>query len=313
MIKPFRKSLGKNIIAQGALEAPFRKSCTQKARAQGALEYMLLISAAILVVSVVVIFITGMLNTTDAQSVPDRTTSGIGVFEDQLKDIGNFIGLSGKLFEPDDDISESIEKIIYASDPKGVTLTEQITIEEGIFGESAFFLNGNNQYISINNFERFNNFDKFSISFWYNSFNENNGSWTRLFDFSTNTNNYVFLTNKYNGQNKLDFELFKSGYNKERLIIDYNLNDNIWNHIVVTYKWDESLSKGIGKIYINGELKGEKDNFSIRTSTINLENFWFGKSAFEWDNYLKGKLFEIVIFDRDLTIEEVIRLYSNPN
>jgi hypothetical protein len=49
-----------NNNAQGAIEKPFRKAFTEKAIAQGAIEYLLIIGAAILVVAVVVISLSGV-------------------------------------------------------------------------------------------------------------------------------------------------------------------------------------------------------------------------------------------------------------
>lgn len=106
--------------------------------------------------------------------------------------------------------------------------------------------------------------------------------------------------------------------------VDYDFQVNTWYHIACTYEMDDSYKANV-KVYVNGELVGEKSDWSMSVyvgwPTFGYVNgvdfspawsyepdgkrcFWMGY-AYDANRDLRGKMTEIRIWNKVLTAEEI--------
>ncbi|MFA5174575.1 MAG: LamG domain-containing protein [Candidatus Pacearchaeota archaeon] len=81
-----------------------------------------------------------------------------------------------------------------------------------------------------------------------------------------------------------------------------------WTYIVVRYTGNDKAD-----IYINGELDTNQGNLGFMSSSILLGAYLGGnvEDFYSDVNYLNGKLDDVMIFNRSLSVEEIQALYAN--
>ncbi len=142
----------------------------------------------------------------------------------------------------------------------------------------------------------------FSVAAWVkvNSLS----TWSRIFDFGSGMNNYLFLS-PLSGSGTVRFAIKNGG--AEQLVESTSaLATNEWVHVVVTFAWVTLTNKGIGRLFINGVLVGTNENFTINPTMLpqNTQNY-IAKS--QWpDPGLNGMVDDFRIYDRMLTDQEIL-------
>lgn len=131
-------------------------------------------------------------------------------------------------------------------------------------------------------------------------------TWSRIFDFGSGMNNYLFLT-PYSGNGTIRFAI-KNGGAEQLIDATTAMKTNEWVHVVLTFNWNASTNKGIGRLYIDGILSGTNDNFTINSTMLpqNTQNY-IAKS--QWpDPGLNGTVDDFRIYDRMLTDQEIMEM-----
>lgn len=161
-----------------------------------------------------------------------------------------------------------------------------------------------NKYISVNdnNFFRDSNF---TISYWFyqDSLNYNYTNRGGIFFGNSGPGSISILLNK-------DYKYIRSCSN----IISSSGNDifpiNNWYHIVLIHNG----SNAINKVYVNTELEYETTSIELCDIQSNFK-LLFGKNYFTVSpDYHEGKLDDIGVWNRALSLQEIQNLYtSNEN
>ena len=89
----------------------------------------------------------------------------------------------------------------------------------------------------------------------------------------------------------------------EQFVETGQLATDQWVHIAVT------LGDGAGKLYVNGELKAEKNNMTIKPSDFKPSNNYIGRSQFA-DPLFTGKIDDFRVYDSVLSSEEIQAVYN---
>ena len=131
-------------------------------------------------------------------------------------------------------------------------------------------------------------------------------NWSRVFDFGSNTANYMFLTPSNGATRKLRFAISTSGGGGEQIIESpAALPTGAWTHVAVT------LSGRTGTLYVNGSVVGTNHSMTLSPSSLGATaNNYIGKSQYP-DPYLNGQVDEFQLHDRALAVAEVAAL-ANP-
>ena len=171
----------------------------------------------------------------------------------------------------------------------------------GKFG-NAVQLSGNGEYVSLPS-GIVSGLHDFTISAWVNP--SANTAWSRVFDFGTGTNDYMFLTLSAGG-GPLRFAITTSGNGAEQqLNAPGNLPLNTWSHVAVT------LSGTTGTLYVNGQPVATNTNMTLNPAALGTTNQnWIGRSQFSADPFLAATVDDFQIYDHALSAAEIAALAS---
>ena len=167
---------------------------------------------------------------------------------------------------------------------------------------NAVSLSGNGEYVNLPA-GIVSGLNDFTISAWVNP--SANTAWSRVFDFGTGTNDYMFLTLSAGG-GPVRFAITTSGNGAEQqLNAPGNLPLNTWSHVAVT------LSGGTGTLYIDGQPAAANTNMTLTPAALGATNQnWIGRSQFSGDPFLDAAVDDFQIYDRALSATEIASLAS---
>jgi hypothetical protein len=167
---------------------------------------------------------------------------------------------------------------------------------------NAVSLSGNGEYVNLPA-GIVSGLHDFTISAWVNP--SANSAWSRVFDFGTGTNNYMFLTLSAGG-GPLRFATTTSGNGVEQqLNAPGTLPLNTWSHVAVT------LSGSTGTLYLNGQPVATNANMTLNPAALGVTNQnWIGRSQFSADPFLAATVDDFQIYDHALSATDIAALAS---
>ena len=129
-------------------------------------------------------------------------------------------------------------------------------------------------------------------------------TWSRIFDFGTGTNSYMFLT--VDAGSGPRFSITTSGPGGEQQVnYGTELPAGKWTHVAVT------LSGGTATLYINGAAVAGSSNMTLTPVSLgSTGNNWIGRSQFG-DPDLSGSVDEFQIWNRALSAAEIQSLTAS--
>jgi hypothetical protein len=166
---------------------------------------------------------------------------------------------------------------------------------------NALKLSGNGEYVNLPS-GIVSGLHDFTISTWVNP--SANSPWSRVFDFGTGTNNFMFLTLSAGGGPLLFADALPNGHG-DVIGAPGTLPLNTWSHVAVT------LSGNTGTLYVNGQPVATNTNMTITPADLgNTTQNWIGRSQFIADPYLAATVDDFQIYDHALTAAEIAALAS---
>jgi len=167
---------------------------------------------------------------------------------------------------------------------------------------NAVHLDGDGEYIAMPS-GIVSGLHDFTVSAWVNP--SQNTAWSRIFDFGTGTNDYMFLTLSAGG-GPVRFAITTSGNgNEQQLTGPSTLPLNTWSLVTVT------LSGTTGTLYVNGQPVVTNTNMTLNPSSLGVTtNDWIGHSQFSADPYLDATVDDFNIYNYALSASQVAALAS---
>jgi hypothetical protein len=136
-----------------------------------------------------------------------------------------------------------------------------------------------------------------------------NAVWSRIFDFGSDTSNYMFLTPAAGNPNTLRFAIKVPGISggaEVRVSYTHAFPLNTWTHVAVV------LQGNTGRLYFNGALVATNTDMVANPSDLgHTPNNWLGRSQFP-DPALNGSLDELLISCRAFSAQEIAELAGTP-
>ncbi|WP_171686592.1 family 43 glycosylhydrolase [Paenibacillus planticolens] len=136
--------------------------------------------------------------------------------------------------------------------------------------------------------------------------NTNTAAWQRVFDLGNDNTHYMFYTLNSGSDSRLGIKL-NTGAEQTVSGPQYNTN-NVWRHIVVTYK------NSTASVYVNGVKVGSG---SVTTKPSDLETLmggtignFLGKSQFSADSYFYGQMDDFRMYTSALDDNTISNLYA---
>jgi autotransporter-associated beta strand protein len=129
-------------------------------------------------------------------------------------------------------------------------------------------------------------------------------TWSRVFDFGTGTNNYMFLTTQSSTANLMRFAIRTPSIGEQQINSTVPIGTGTWIHVAVT------LSGSTGTLYINGVAVGTNTGMTLKPSSLGSTTLnYLGKSQFS-DPYLNSAIDDFRIYGRALSSAEISSLAS---
>jgi len=166
---------------------------------------------------------------------------------------------------------------------------------------NALKLSGNGEYVNLPG-GIVSGLHDFTISAWVNP--SANSAWSRVFDFGTGTNNFMFLTLSAGGGPLLFADATPSG-GGDVIAGPGTLPLNTWSHVAVT------LSGNTGTLYVDGQPVATNNNMTVTPADLGATNQnWIGRSQFIADPYLAATVDDFQIYDHALSAADIAALAS---
>ena len=166
---------------------------------------------------------------------------------------------------------------------------------------NALKLSGNGEYVDLPS-GIVSGLQNFTISAWVNP--SANTPWSRVFDFGTGTNNFMFLTLSAGGGPLLFSDATPSGAG-DSISGPSQLPLNTWSHVAVT------LSGNTGTLYVDGQPVATNTNMTVTPADLGDTNQNFiGHSQFIADPYLAATVDDFQIYNYALSAAQIAALAS---
>ncbi|WP_199621215.1 LamG-like jellyroll fold domain-containing protein [Paenibacillus alkalitolerans] len=182
----------------------------------------------------------------------------------------------------------------------GGTVTGSPAYSDGKIGQ-AIELNGTDSYVTLPSTSHLSDADDITIAAWVNW--GGGKMWQRIFDFGNSASQYLILTPSSRDDKKLRFKIKNGSSELELEAPELPVGD--WAHVAVT------LGSGTAKLYVNGELKDESNNLTIKPSDFKPRNNYIGESNNSADPLFSGKIDEFRIKNSVLSADEIKALYNH--
>jgi len=132
------------------------------------------------------------------------------------------------------------------------------------------------------------------------------GNWGRFWDFGFDNKNYILLSYSQDSGMKPTVDITVAETAGARVQSPDAIVTGVWNHYVVTY------GEGMSTLYMNGVVVNSAINEQSLLDIYNAgENTnYLGKSHWP-DAALVGRLDDMIILDRVLSADDVLKLYEN--
>jgi hypothetical protein len=289
--------------------------------AQGAIEYLLIIAAAILVVAIVILAVTGALF-----GGQEQTSQGIEFQESAVDDLKEsskiYSRINNRYYINSNPIGRVIEGVWHLDGTGEDAGSNKLDFNEGnaivapgLWSSSSYSFNGTSEWLGRVNTSLVEDKENFTISLWVFPTENSEGGL-----FAQGVSEVIFLLNQ-----KSDGVIYVGMWNEfipgnwKGMYTESNvIKINEWNNIVFSLD-NGAVSSGKCKLYNNGVL--------ILTDTINCQivhhpaeqNYVVIGGAVgdvfppfvQPENYFKGRIDEIAIWDKVLTDGEVKELWDN--
>lgn len=162
-------------------------------------------------------------------------------------------------------------------------------------------LDGSNDYVSLPS-GVVSSLTTCTLMTWVNQ--DTVANWSRIFDFGTGTNNYMFLAPKNGATSKIRFAIRTASVGEQQITGTAALPTG-WHHVAVT------LNGATGTLYVDGVQVGQNTAMTLNPSSLGTTGLnYLGKSQFSADPYLTGRVDEFRIYGRALSSTEIASVYA---
>jgi hypothetical protein len=142
----------------------------------------------------------------------------------------------------------------------------------------------------------------FSVSTWVRL--NASPTWSRILDFGSGTNAYLFIT-PLSDASTLRFAISTGGLGAEQRVEAPPLPLSSWQHVAFT------LGGGVGTLYVDGAQVAQNGSMTLTPTNLgDTFRSWLGRSQFFRDPFLNGQIDNFRLYGRVLSASEVQALFQ---
>ncbi len=197
-----------------------------------------------------------------------------------------------------------------ATDSSGNNL--HASLENGAFFTAGQIRNGvemdgTDDYVDLPIGSLISSLTNSTFATWANFSNEG-GAWQRIFDFGTGTTVYMFLTPRIGTAEPMRFAItVGGGGDPEQMATAPSTLASGWHHVAVTIDADS----GTISLYLDGAVVADNTATTLTPSDLgNTTQNWLGRSQYTADGYYDGSLDDFRIYDRVLSLDDIVELMN---
>jgi len=184
------------------------------------------------------------------------------------------------------------------------------TVNDPTYGQSlsglgqAIQLDGVNDHVELPIGSLVGTLTSATVGAWVNFDPATSGSWSRIFDFGTDPNTYMFLTPRQGTAGTMRFAIRASASSGESNITAPAALLGGWHHVAVVIDGPTRTAQ----IYQDDQVVAAGPITNLPADLGNTSRNWLGRSQFDADGYFSGAMDELRIYNRALSAEEVLYL-----
>jgi len=182
-----------------------------------------------------------------------------------------------------------------------------VTVNDPMYGDSlsgmgkAVQLDGVNDYVELPIGTLVSTLTSATVATWVNFDPTTSGSWSRVFDFGTDPNRYMFLTPRQGTAGTMRFAIRASATTAESNITAPAMLPSGWHHVAVVIDGPTKTAQ----LYQDDRVVASGTITNLPADLGTTTQNWLGRSQFTADGYLGGALDDLRIYNRALTADEV--------
>eukprot|EP00456_Euglypha_rotunda_P047112 TRINITY_DN3756_c0_g1_i11.p1 TRINITY_DN3756_c0_g1~~TRINITY_DN3756_c0_g1_i11.p1 ORF type:complete len:412 (-),score=122.39 TRINITY_DN3756_c0_g1_i11:44-1279(-) len=165
---------------------------------------------------------------------------------------------------------------------------------------SAVYLDGTDAHVGLAN-DVTSDLQEFTVAVWVRP--DSIALWSRIWDFGTGPDNYMFLTPENGVTNKVRFAIRTPDTGEQVIDGTAALSAGVWSHVAVT------LKDGVGTLYVDGVAVGSQTGMTLNPGDLGSTTAnYIGKSQFSGDALLTGAVDDLRIYNSALSASEIEEL-----
>ncbi|MBN1806229.1 MAG: LamG domain-containing protein, partial [Sedimentisphaerales bacterium] len=168
---------------------------------------------------------------------------------------------------------------------------------------TALSFDGANDYVRLPIGSVIASMSDITVSTWAN-FSNLGGSWQRIWDFGKDDQVYMFVTPRMGTTGQMRFAITAAGADTETNITASATLPSGWHHVAAVI---DSASMTM-MLYQDGRLIAEGPSPLLPSGLGETTENFLGRSQYAADAYYSGSLDEFRIYDRALSVEEILFL-----
>ncbi len=163
---------------------------------------------------------------------------------------------------------------------------------------------GEDDYVELPIGSLISELERATIMVWMDFSNEG-GAWQRIFDFGTDTTNYICLLPRMEANGPLHIGIAAGQGERTELDAQTGTLPTGWHHVAVV------LEPGNMHLYLDGKVVASTEGWYVLKDLGVTTNNWLGRSQYLSDAYFNGSLDDLRIYNRALTGAQIGEIYKS--
>ncbi len=168
----------------------------------------------------------------------------------------------------------------------------------------ALKFDGADDYVSLPIGSIISKLERSTVMVWVDFSNEG-GAWQRIFDFGTDTGNYVYLSPRTDTNGPMRVAITAGEGEWVDLDADSGTLPSGWHHVAVV------LEPGNMHLYLDGKVAASTEGWYVLRDLGTTTNNWLGRSQYMSDAYFSGSMDDFRIYNTALTGSQIAEIYKS--
>ncbi len=168
----------------------------------------------------------------------------------------------------------------------------------------ALKFDGADDYVSLPIGSLISTLNRSTVMVWVD-FSNTGGAWQRIFDFGTDTGNYIYLSPRTDANGPMRVAITAGEGQWSDLDAASGTLASGWHHVAVVLEPDNL------QLYLDGRDVGNTEPLYVMSDLGVTTNNWLGRSQYFTDAFFNGSLDDLRIYNDALSKEQIAEIYKS--